>query len=226
MKNLRPINLLNTIRKLLSNITLGRIQEKVDTYISPSQSAYRRGRSTSDAVWTHRFIAAKAQLYKDLQVNIIGIDMSSAFDTIQRKPLMNVLETILNEDEQRMSRILLSKTSISIKFGKHRRENVKTNIGSPQGDGISGIFFNIALENALRTLRVDLNEINQVERSSLPTEIIYADDSDFLSEDNSRSEVLKEIVKDCLGRFNLKVNEEKTEKTTIKREQGKTEKWR
>ena len=48
LKNLRPINLLNTIRKLLSNITLGRIQEKVDTYISPSQSAYRRGRSTSD----------------------------------------------------------------------------------------------------------------------------------------------------------------------------------
>ena len=226
LKNLRPINLLNTIRKLLSNITLGRIQEKVDTYISPSQSAYRRGRSTSDAVWTHRFIAAKAQLYKDLQVNIIGIDMSSAFDTIQRKPLMNVLETILNEDEQRMSRILLSKTSISIKFGKHRRENVKTNIGSPQGDGISGIFFNIALENALRTLRVDLNEKNQVERSSLPTEIIYADDSDFLSEDNSRSEVLKEIVKDCLGRFNLKVNEEKTEETAIKREQGKAEKWR
>ena len=46
------------------------------------------------------------------------------------------------------------------KFGsrKHRRENGKTNIGSPQGDGISGIFFNIALENALRTLRVDLNE--------------------------------------------------------------------
>ena len=66
----------------VSNITLGRMQEKVDTYVSPRQSAYRRGRSTSDAVWTHRFIAAKPQLYQDLQGNIIGIDMSSAFDTI------------------------------------------------------------------------------------------------------------------------------------------------
>ena len=56
--------------------------------------------------------------------------MSSAFDTIQRKPLMNVLQTILNNDEQWMSRILLSNTSISIKFGKHRRDSVKTNIGS------------------------------------------------------------------------------------------------
>ena len=140
LKNLRPINLLNAIRKLLSNIALGRIQKKADNYISPCQSAYRRGRSTSDAVWVHRFIAAKAQSYKDLQVNIIGIDMSCAFDTIQRKPLMNVLETIINEVEQRMSRILLSNTSISIKFGKHKRENVKSNIGSPQGEGISEYF--------------------------------------------------------------------------------------
>ena len=38
LQNLRPINLLNAIRKLLSNITLGRLQEKADNYISPSQS--------------------------------------------------------------------------------------------------------------------------------------------------------------------------------------------
>ena len=42
---------------------------------------------------------------------------------------------------------------------------------------------------------------------------MYADDSDFLTDDNSRSEALKLIVKDCLGRSNLKVNEEKTEET-------------
>ena len=50
---------------------------------------------------------------------------------------------------------------------------------------------------------------------------MYADDSDFLTEDNSRSEVLKKIVKDCLGTLNLKVNKEKTEETIIKRERGK-----
>ena len=30
---------------------------KVDNYLSPSQSAYRRGRSTSDAIWAYKFIA-------------------------------------------------------------------------------------------------------------------------------------------------------------------------
>ena len=84
--------MLNTIRKILSDITLSIIREKIDNYLSPSQSAYRRGRSTSDAIWAYRFIAAKVQLYKDLQVNIIGVDMSSAFDIIKREPLMKVIE--------------------------------------------------------------------------------------------------------------------------------------
>ena len=40
------------------------------------------------------------------------------------------------------------------------REDIKTNIGSLQGNGFSGTFFNIALENASQTLLVDLNEKN------------------------------------------------------------------
>ena len=73
---LDAIRISSELLKLLLNITLHRIQEKVDNYTSPSQSAYRRGRSMSGAVWAHRFIAAKAQLYKDLQVNIIGINFA------------------------------------------------------------------------------------------------------------------------------------------------------
>ena len=50
LKNLRPINLLKTSRKILSIITLHRIQEKVKQYLSASQAAYRPKRSTGDIV--------------------------------------------------------------------------------------------------------------------------------------------------------------------------------
>ena len=53
-KNLRPVTLLNTVRKTLSLITLDRIKEKVDTYLSANQSGFRPFRSTADVVWTHR----------------------------------------------------------------------------------------------------------------------------------------------------------------------------
>ena len=82
LKNLRPINLLNTSRKILSIITLNRIQEKVEQYLSASQAAYRSKRSTGNIVSAHRFIISKVQLYQYLEVCITGIDMSSAFDTI------------------------------------------------------------------------------------------------------------------------------------------------
>ena len=41
-------------------------------------------------------------------MNIPGIDMSSAFDKIIRKDLIEILEKILPEDEVRMVRFLLS----------------------------------------------------------------------------------------------------------------------
>ena len=63
---------------------------------------------------------------------------------------------------------------------------------------------------------IDLNK----EKSCIP-EIIYAVDCNFISEDNSRSIVLKEIVKEFLLRFNLQVSEEKIEQTTIKKDEVK-----
>lgn len=41
------------------------------------------------------------------EVRVAGLDMSSAFDTIDRYELITELETIVNEDEIRICRLLL-----------------------------------------------------------------------------------------------------------------------
>ena len=65
------------------------------------------------------------------------------------------------------------------------------------------------------------------EKSSLPIEPEYADDSDFPFESKEEAEHLKRIVKETLGERNLKVNDDKTEETFIIRERKKSdEKWR
>ena len=53
--HLRPIVLLSLLRKILSLAVLERIRIKVDSFLSSSQAGFRRGRSTSDIVWTHRW---------------------------------------------------------------------------------------------------------------------------------------------------------------------------
>ena len=47
LTSVRPIVLLSALRKTLSLIVLSRIATKVDNFLSPSQSGFRRGRSTA-----------------------------------------------------------------------------------------------------------------------------------------------------------------------------------
>ena len=133
VKNLRPVNLLPVIRKILSKIGLKRSEEATENYLSRTQAAYRKSRSTTEIVWAYRWIIAKIQEY-DLTVYVTGIDMSSAFDTIHRDELLKIAEGILDEDGLRILRILLSNTSIEVRVKGAEAEPIETNIGAPQGD--------------------------------------------------------------------------------------------
>ena len=219
-KNLRPVTLLNTIRKSLSLITLDRIRDKVETYLSANQSGFRPFRSTSDVVWTHRWLAAKTAL-SDLEIKVTGIDMSAAFDTIQRQRLLQILEEILEEDEIRLVQFLLSNTNISIKVNGATQElPFLSNIGTPQGDSLSPVLFILYLEKALKEIR----DLPDKKEDYLPSEIAYADDVDFVSLIQHKD---IKAVQAVLKKYNLLVNEEKTEYTEIKREKKKEdEQWR
>ena len=101
--------------------------------------------------------------------------MSSAFDTINRTKLIEICETILDEDEVRLIRALLSKTSLELYCGPFSK-SIPTLIGSPQGDGLSPTLFIVYLEAALKDVRTALDI--QIPRS--PAELAYADDVDFV----------------------------------------------
>ena len=232
-KNLRPVILLIMLRKVLSSIVLFRIQPKVDAFLSQSQSAYRPGRSTSDIVWSHRFLAARIQKYQE-EIFITGIDMTSAFDTIRRTTLIEILQSFLDEDEVRMIRILLSNTVLEIKTKGAPSSPFTTNIGSPQGDGLSGCLFTIYLEKALRTLRNKLNntQVSQEHcyatkiKKIIPDESVYADDADFINVSPTQNDNLMSAVTDIFPEYNLIINDTKTEQTVLKRGNRNDETWR
>ena len=56
LKSLRPLTLSNGVRKLLSLITLHRIEDKIDLYTGPWQAGYKHGRSCGDLVWAQRML--------------------------------------------------------------------------------------------------------------------------------------------------------------------------
>ena len=50
--------------------------------------------------------------------------------------------------------MLLANTTLEVRIKGVDSEPFGSNIGSPQGDGISGCFFNIYFEHSLRRVRI------------------------------------------------------------------------
>ena len=218
LKNMRPISLLNSIRKVLSIVTLNRIRPKTEEFISNNQSGFRPNRSTADVAWTHKWLAAKVQKEKE-EIFITGIDFSSAFDTIKRSKLIQIINEFLEEDEIRMIRYLLSNTIVKPKINRASVETeFRSNIGTPQGDSISPILFTIYLEKALREIRAVL------EVDIEPNEIEYADDVDFIS---SKGYIDLDKIIPIMEKYNLFINKDKTEYVKLFRDTDHTkEEWR
>ncbi|XP_029654334.1 uncharacterized protein LOC115227732 [Octopus sinensis] len=138
--SLRPVVLVTSLRKTLSTIVRSRISRSVDRYLSCSQSGFRPGKSTVDIVWTHRWINAICQKYKR-SFHVLGIDMSKAFDSINRSKLLIVLKNIIDEDSLRMIHMLLSETQLFVRIGPKESRLFPANVGTPQGDTLSPILF-------------------------------------------------------------------------------------
>ena len=150
--NTRPLTLLNTIRKILSTILLNRARQKILAYVSISQLGYLPGRSTTEAVWTLQFIRAAVERYQE-RCWILGLDLSKAFDCLDREELLRIFEVEVGatQDEMRILRVLLANTSLRVRISKETGASFTTTIGTPQGDALSPLLFLIYLEFITRT---------------------------------------------------------------------------
>ena len=109
---------------------------------------------------------------------------------------------------------------------KQQSSEFETTIGTPQGDCLSPVLFVICLESALRDLRATLPPRPPADEL-LPGEVIYADDTDFLSSSRTWLDSISPSINEVLRECHLKVNEEKIEQTTLRREGDRlAEVWR
>ena len=111
--------------------------------------------------------------------------MTPAFDTIDRNQLLNIIATIVNEDELRIIRFLLSNTKINTRINgaKKKPNSFISNVRTPQGDSLSPVLFIVYLEHALKEVRTTLPRPIIKYEKEIPNEIAYADDVGFIGQD-------------------------------------------
>ena len=176
-------------------------------HAAPKQSAFRPERSTTDVTWIDGWLAAQA-LKEENTKKIFGIDMSAAFDTINR---CFSLRNSRNNCHWRWT------TTNTVPYGWHshwhknkRYYNIKTihNVGTSQGDSLSPVLFTVYLEYALYKVQLKLPRTTSSFEAEIPNEVAYTDSVDFIRKNYAD---IKEIqFQDHL----LKVNTDKTEYTS------------
>ena len=128
---------------------------------------------------------------------------SSAFDTINRKKLIEILNNIIPTSELQIIKLLLTHTTPSIHYNKISSKNFNTNVGCPQGGALSPVLFTVYLEACMKEIRLTYQ--------ANIYELIYADDMNFISMESIKIDEIKKILR----RWGLKLNKNKTQEILI-----------
>ena len=90
-----------------------RIWGRLKRHIPQDQAAYQPGRGTTEQVFTIKLPAEKAIISENYKIYLLILDMSKAFDTVNRKTLFEELEQELQDDEMHLISILTNITDKS-----------------------------------------------------------------------------------------------------------------
>ena len=236
VKNLRPIILLSILRKILAIIVINRTFNIIRSEIKITQAAYSPGRSTTELVFTFRTLIEQAVCSESLSVFLLLLDMSRAFDTIDRGILLDDLQKLLPSDLLHLVSVLLTDVQLQVKHNNSLGKIFKPDIGSPQGDCASPIWFIFYLHKALQSTKLpdcrdsnlDLKHdhnytkdhkktITQKKQKSYILEQQYADDISWITTSSKATEEIKQTIPQILTERNLIVNADKTEEYEISR---------
>ena len=240
--NLRPIILLSMIRKILAIIMIKRITDRVLQVIPHTQAAYQSGRSTTEHVAALKLLAELAITTQDNTIYMLLLDMSMAFDTVNRHKPFEMLKTFLEEDEIHILKILTEDVTLRVKIENEIGIDIITDIGVPQGDCLSALLFIIYLAFALNSNRMEIdhdhnysldryygpqNTVSKEQRERIRELNIacqYADDMVNVTSIKGQKEIIKREMTEQLESYNLHVNETKTEEYEITPKGG--EEWK
>ena len=206
-ENFRPIILLSILRKILTIALLNRIWDRLAIEIPKTQGAYQKGRSTTEQVLALKILIDKALNSQDYDLHILLLDMSKAFDTVNRHTLMTDLQKTLEADELHLLAILTNRPRLSVTLDGDTGDEFPTYVGICQGDCLSAVLFIYYLACALK-----VNPEEQVQRDLKAfLDVFYADDLTYATTSKDHKEEIKQEEPKKLKKYDLLVNDTKTE---------------
>ena len=231
--NSRGIALLGTAGKVLARILLRRLIASVSESLMPeTQCGFRSGRSTVDMIFAARQLMEKSrEQHRD--VYIAFVDLSKAFDSVDRELLWRVLEKCGCPPRFiQVIRGLHDGMKLRVRCGGELSEPFEVSRGVKQGCVLAPVLFNTYVQCITRMLsalldrdhlislnyRTDRNLFNlqklkaktRISKTNL-LELQYADDCALVADSAQNLQHVLDLVSRLYTRLGLKINVQKTE---------------
>jgi len=148
--NYRGISLLPTMYKILSNILLSRLIPYAEEVTEDHQCGFRRNKSNTDNIFRIRQILEKKWEYNEAMFQLF-IDFKKAYDSVGREVLYNILiECGIPKKLVNLIKMCLTERYSRVRVGKNLSDMFPIRNDLKEGDALSPLFFNFALEYAIR----------------------------------------------------------------------------
>jgi len=198
---------LPTTYKILSSILLSRLIPYAKEIIGDHQCGLRRNRSTSDHIFCIHQVLEKKWVYNE-EVHKLFIDFKKAYDSVTREVLYKILiESGITRKLLRLINMSLTETYSRVRVGKNVSDRFPIRNGLKQGDALSSMLFNFALEYAIRRVQVNQDGLKLNGTHQL---LAYADDVNTLGGCIHALKENAEALVAATGEIGLEVNADET----------------
>ena len=181
--NYRGLAIGSAIAKLYSTILLNRLEKFVteENIISVCQIGFRKLFRTADHIYVLKTII-DMKISKGERLYAAFIDFKKAYDTVNRKKLLDTLHNIgVGSKFAENIRAIYDKVQYTIKVKGKVMDPLTSNLGLKQGCPLSPLLFNIYINDIAKYLNKNSQEPNITLQGTEITHFLYADDLVIIS---------------------------------------------